>query len=237
MNLGEVIARNLREQHEKEKAEHEPSGKLSGSQLSKPLLEQVLKILGVPEKPFDDYTLRLFERGKQVEDWVCSMLDGEEQVKIEYRDCIGFADKVIDGVPVEIKSVKSTQWKWLQSQGSKWGHDLQNGLYALALQSGTYKIVYVNSNDFQTLEFTKNTKDIAPEVEEIITEVKSQLISGVLPEFKAREKWHEKPDYAKYSSHPDWISLSSETAMKKLKTQFPEAYKKLISYKDKVKEK
>lgn len=234
MDLDATIAKNLRQKHEEEKALHEHSGKLSGSQLSKPLLEQILKIIGVAEKPFDDYTLRLFERGKQVEAWVCSMLEGDEQKEIEYKGCIGFADLIIDGVPVEIKSVKSTQWKWLQSQGSKWGHDLQNGLYALALQSEKYIIAYVNSNDFQTLVFEKQTKDIADDVERIIREVKTQLIKGVLPEFKAREKWHDKPDYAKYSNFPEWISLEPKTAMAKLEREFPTAFDKLTKFKEKV---
>lgn len=233
--LDALIAKNLREDYEKQKAAHKSSGKLSASQLNKPLLEQVLKIIGVPEAPIEDYTLRLFERGKQVEKWICSILPGEEQIEVDYKGCIGFIDKLIDGVPVEIKSVKSTQWKWLKSQGSKWGHDLQGGMYALGKQSDTYKIIYVNSNDFQVLEFVKETKGIAPEIDGIIKETKLQLIKGILPEFKAREDWQSKETYAKYSNYPDWISLTPETAMKKLERDFPQAFNKLATFKDKIK--
>ena len=50
-------------------------GWLSASRLNDPLLWQVLYVLGVPQKPIDEYTLRKFLRGNHVEDWLLSNMD------------------------------------------------------------------------------------------------------------------------------------------------------------------
>lgn len=229
MNLDQLITKTLRTAHEKERAEHTRSGKLSAGQLSKPLLEQVLKIIGVPEAPISDYALRLFKRGNQVEDWIVDMLGkGEEQVEIDYKGVIGYADKVIDGVPIEVKSVKSSQWRWLEKEGARWSHKLQAGLYALGLDSPTYKLLYVVADDFRVREFELNTADISPDIKKIMNEVATQLKQATLPEFKPREDWQAKPEYGeKYSSYPEWVSLDPTTAMTKLKNQHKSAYERL----------
>lgn len=227
MDLDKIITKKLRDQYEKERVEHTPSGKLSGGQLSKPLLEQVLKVIGVPEKPVDDYTLRLFERGKQVEKWIVGYLEGEEQQEIDYKGCIGFVDKIMNGVPVEVKSVKASQWKWLEKDGAKWGHKLQATLYALGTGATHYKILYVASDDFRTFTYEGLTEETAPDVEKIIKEVKDCLANGKLPAFEPREDWQGSDNYSKYSAYPEFISLSPELAEKKLQNQYPDSYAKL----------
>lgn len=218
--LDQLIDKNLREAYEKEKLEHVSSGKLSAGYLGRPLLEQVLKIIGVPVKIPDDYTLRLFARGKQVEDWVCSMIKGEDQVEVEYNGVVGVIDKFTDR-PIEIKSVKSSQWKWLKEP--KWSHRLQAGLYALATGSPTYKILYVKADDFRTREFEERTSDIREDIEKIIVEVNSQLKTHTLPSFSPREPWQ---DNNKYSEYPEW-RISQDSMMRKLE-QYPEAFAKLL---------
>jgi hypothetical protein len=235
-DLDTVIAHKLRSEHEIKMAEHVRSGKLSASQLSKPLLEQVLKIIGVPEKPIEDYTLRLFKRGNQVEDWIVSMLpDGEEQKEVDYKGVVGYIDKLLD-VPVEVKSIKSSQWRWLQKEGARWSHKLQAGLYALGVEADSYKVLYVVADDFRTFTYTGQTADIKPEIDEIINEVKRQLIRGELPAFVPRESWQSKDTYSKYSPFPEFINLEPELAMKKLQNTYPDAYKKLKAFKNKAKE-
>lgn len=230
MNLDNVIGAYLREQNELEAQLHESSGKLSAGQLGKPLLEQVLKYIGVKQDPFDDYTLRLFERGKQVEKWLVDIIapDQKEQQLVEYRNTIGYVDALIKGVPYEVKSVKGSQWKWLTKEGAKLGHKLQAGLYALALESETYKIVYVCADDFRTMVCELNTADIKPEVDKCIDEFERALKSRTLPPFVAKEKWQENP---KYSSYSEWISLSPELAMQKLERENKQAFDKLTNYK------
>lgn len=225
MTLEAQINKTLRAKHEAERALHEPSGKLSASQLGKPLLDQVLKLIGVPPKPIDDYVLRLFERGNQVEAWVAEFLDVDEtQKEVDYMGVIGFVDAVKDNKPIEIKSVKSSQYKWLKQQGAKWGHKLQAGLYALAMDSPTYQILYVTADDFRTFEYELPTADIKPDIIKIVNEVANQIKLATLPVFKPREKWQENPAYSDY---PEWMSLTPELAMEKLKRSYPDAFKKL----------
>ncbi len=224
MNTSNLIIKTLREQYEVEKSKHISSGKLSAGQLGKPLLEQTLKIIGVPGKTPDDYTLRLFARGKQVEQWLCSILPGEEQVEVEYKNVVGVIDKLQD-YPIEIKSVKSSQWAYLKQP--KWSHKLQAGLYALAVNSDKYKVIYVTADDFRTKEFEERTSDIKEEIEDIVGEVQEQLKKAVLPPFEAREAWQEN---SKYSNYPDW-RVDEDLLMEKLK-QYPEAYHKLTTGSD-----
>ena len=233
MNVEQVISTKLRKQHEIERAEHISSGKLSASQLAKPLLEQVLKIIGVPEAPVSDYSLRLFERGNQVEAWVVEQLyeDGKTktQVEIDYKGVIGFVDLLIGGVPYEVKSVKGSQWKWLQKEGIRWSHKLQAGLYGLALEAEQAQVVYVCADDFRIMQCALIVADIKPEIEKIMGEVKQALKSATLPEFKPREDWHAKPEYGeKYSSYGEWLQLPTDLAMEKLKRDYPNSYKRLI---------
>lgn len=254
VDLDKAISLKLRKEYEQEKAEHQSSGKLSASQLSKPLLEQVLKIIRVPEAPVSDYALRLFKRGRQVEDWIVEMLVNTElagkvipgkadasspfelQKEVEYKGVIGLADVVLDGQPVEVKSVKASQWRWLEKEGARWSHQLQAGLYALALDSPTYQIMYVVADDFRVKCFSDlKTDAIKPEIEKIMSEVANQLKLGKLPVFASREKWQDKPEYAeKYSNYGDWIHLDPQTAMKKLATQFPTSFERLQELSRKV---
>ncbi len=233
MDIDTQITKKLREKEAKNRAEHTPSGKLSASQLSKPLLEQVLKMIGVPGKPLDDYVLRLFERGNQVEDWIVNLIDADETQKfVEYNDVIGYVDAVIEGIPYEVKSVKSSQWKWLTKDGAKQNHKLQAGLYALGLGAEYYKVVYVCADDFRTQVFELPVSEVKGDIDRITTQVNKCLQRGLLPAYEPRESWQElDKGYAdKYSDYPDWVSLPPKLAMEKLEKFYPDAYKKLTDY-------
>lgn len=232
MNLDQLITTRLRTEHEREAALHEPSGKLSASYLGKPLLEQVLKVIGVPPKPIDDYVLRLFARGKQVEDWALDVLGCvETQKPVEYRGCVG----VIDGIGrkgglVEVKSVKNSQLKWLKKDGAKLDHELQLTLYLLAEGKESGHLIYVSAEDFQTFSFVVHAETHRDMVESLISEVENQLKAGVLPSLAPRQSWHEKPTYTQYSNYPEWLALEPELMMEKLQRQFPSSYNTLRSY-------
>lgn len=234
MQLDQLITAKLRAEEAENKAAHVPSGKLSAGQLYKPCLEQVLKIIGVPGKPVSDYALRLFKRGNQVEEWVTGLIDADVlQQEANYRNVVGYIDIIKDGRPVEVKSVKSSQWKWLAKEGARWSHKLQAGLYALAIESDIYEVLYVCADDFRTMSFELQTADISPEIDKIIAEVNSTLKKGVLPVFEARESWQSKPEYAeKYSDYGDWLSLTPQLMLEKLQNQYPNSYEKLLSYKE-----
>src|SRR3990167_10616981 len=83
----------LAENKEKRKA-HIPSGKLSASMLNWPLQHIMLKLKGIEPDPVDEYVIRKFKRGDEIEQWLVSHMDGvvEKQKKVEYRNAIGFVD-------------------------------------------------------------------------------------------------------------------------------------------------
>lgn len=231
------ITAELRRQYEEASAKHEPSGKLSAGQLGKPLLEQVLKVIGVPQKPVDDYALGLFRRGNSVEDTILELLKPDEtQKEVFYRDCIGIVDAIKDGNIYEVKSIKNSQVPYIDPEnkkrptsfgaysGAKYAHTLQGALYALAMGKDEFTILYASADDLRTFPHVIQTEDIKPEVDKIIGEVDRAIKSKQLPRWEAREEWQEK--YPQYSSYPDWMSLSPDSAMLKLKNSYPDIYKR-----------
>ena len=138
--VNQYIDAELIRANDERSAKHEPSGKLSASMLYQPVRFQVLKNLGAPRKAFDAYTLAKFKRGLDVEAWYVEQLRGSgvlvedkktlegmglevkenEQAFVNYQDCVGFVDSVIDTdkmqckkgiIPNEIKSVTNMKMK------------------------------------------------------------------------------------------------------------------------------
>jgi hypothetical protein len=241
--IGEkLVAENIVEQ-----GNHTSSGRLSASGLGKPLLFSVLKAIGVPGKPLDEYVLRKFRRGHQVEAWVVRhMGNGEAQRFVNYRGVVGYVDFIVDvrdfykdedwvqkvgsRLVREIKSVTNMKFKRLDYKGSPEAdrsHRLQGTLYALALGDDYYAIDYIASDDFRILSLIYHVKDTKDEVLRIINEFDTHTKNGTLPAFSAPEKWMENPDYADY---PEWIGISSEAALRKLQSEFPQQYENLVGY-------
>lgn len=217
---------------------HIPSGKLSAGMLSWPIQWSVLKLIGVPDTPPDAYSLRKFARGNQVEDWFVGLVKeecgGETQVELEYRGCIGFADLVDDQrQPHEVKSVTNLKWKRIVQgyktknvppDGPQFGHKLQAGLYALALESPVAHLHYLASDDLRLATYTINVDEVVDEIENTIDAVDQAMLMGVVPIFEQREAWHNMPEYAKYL---EWMQLSGEEIDAKLQHEYPDAWAKL----------
>ena len=192
--------------------DREPSGRISAGRLGQPLQWQILHYFKVPAKPFDAYTLRKFQRGKDVEDRIVEWLNPtQKQEEVKYRDVIGYVDAVIDGIPVEIKSVTNMAFKYIQKEGSKRSHKLQAELYAKALGVDKYQIAYVASDDYRVLTFEEKVGD---EVDKIIDRYEKQVEKGFIPIFEAEEPWQAKADYNNY---PEWMKLTQEEINEKFK--------------------
>lgn len=197
---------------ERDANERTPSGVLSASKLGWPLQWQMLYRLGVPEKKPDEYTLRKFVRGNDVEDRIIGWIQPEQkQVKVEYRGVRGVVDMIMD-YPVEVKSVTNMAFKHLQKEGAKRGHRLQAELYAKALNSQKYVIAYVASDDYRVLCIEFETSDM---VDKVIDRYDAQVKLGTVPIFAEEEKWHADP---KYSPYPEWMKLNDKQIAEKLET-------------------
>ena len=190
----------------------EPSGDLSASRLGWPLQWQMLWFYKVPQKPIDEYTLRKFQRGKDVEDrivdWIAPNPDNV-QVIVNYRGVKGVVD-LIDEVPIEVKSVTNMAFKHIQKEGVKRGHRLQGELYAKALGYDKFIVAYVASDDYRVLAFEV---PVGKEVDEVITAFETQRATGIVPVFVAKEPWHAMKDYNPY---PEWQKLTEKEIKEKL---------------------
>lgn len=207
--IQEIIAQKVIEANE----EREPSGRLSASRLGLPLQWQMLHYFKVPPKKVDEYTLRKFVRGKDVEDRIMKFLATSEdkmQVPVSYRGVVGIMDVLME-YPIEVKSVTNMAFKHIQKEGSKYGHRLQGELYAKALGYDTFGVAYVASDDYRVLCFEER---VTNEVDKVIDEYEAQVKKGTVPVFTPKEKWHAD---VKYSPYPEWAKLTEEEIAEKLK--------------------
>jgi hypothetical protein len=237
-HLDKLISQRLLEQNDTERANHVSSGKLSASMLGQPLQWQILKVIGVPAKPFDEYTLRKFKRGKDIENWFISEVSPNfKQPFVEYRSTVGYVDLILTQnesfdfplgiVPHEVKSVANAKYKRIGKAGeADRSHKLQATLYALAKNSDYYAIDYIASDDLRIETWIYETKDTKGEVDDIITKFQEQLKLKVVPVFEEIEAWQKNPIYQNY---PEWATLTAEECMNKLKSEFPDAFNKLTN--------
>lgn len=192
--------------------EKEPSGRLSASRLGWPLQWQMLHHFKVPQKPIDEYTLRKFQRGKDVEERIMKWLAPAEdkmQIPVEYRGVAGVMDVLLE-YPWEVKSVTNRAFPFKQKEGISRGHQLQCELYCKAKGFDTGGVLYVASDDYRTLGFEFKVSD---EVDKIIDRYEAQVKLGTVPVFEELEKWHGMEEYNPY---PDWMKLSEEAIATKL---------------------
>lgn len=208
--IEQTIARQvLAAQAERDK---EPSGRLSASRLGWPLQWQMLHYYKVPQKPMDEYTLRKFQRGNDVEDRIMKWLatnNDKMQVEVEYRGVVGFADVVLE-YPIEIKSTTNMAFKYKQKEGPSYGHKLQGELYAKALGYDKFAVAYVASDDYRVLCFEE---EVTGETDAVIDAYERQVKLGTVPVFEAKEKWQAMKDYCAY---PEWLNLNEEQIAAKL---------------------
>ena len=232
--LDRIIAENLTRLNEEERKGRTPSGKLSASILGDPLQWQLLKTLGVPQKEVDDYTLRKFQRGKHVEDWVVSQMPGllERQKLVEYRGAIGYVDALIDtttGYDIkigpmvnEVKSSTNASFNWIiKEKKPRHGHCLQAAFYAMALDQPYFAITYVASDDYRIWMVVQKTAEFRTEVDHIIDLYEEALKKHKVPVFEPVENWQSNPEYNKY---PDWSALTVEeieNGLNRLNIQWP----------------
>lgn len=204
----ETIAAKVLEASE----EREPSGRLSASRLGWPLQWMMLHYFKVPQKPIDEYTLRKFQRGKDVEERIMRWLAAtpkQMQVPVSYRGVVGFADVVLE-YPHEIKSITNAAFKYKQKEGSSRGHRLQGELYAKGLGYDLFGVDYVASDDYRVLSFEE---EVTGEIDKVIDAYEAQVEIGTVPVFEALEKWHGMEEYNPY---PEWMKLNAGEIATKL---------------------
>lgn len=195
-----------------EREKREPSGRLSASRLGWPLQHQMLHYFKVPQAPVDEFTLRKFQRGNDVEERVMKWLapgPDKMQVPVEYRGTVGIMDVLME-YPIEVKSCTNFAFKHKQTEGPSRGHRLQGMFYAKALGYDKFGVAYVASDDYRVLCFEE---EVTNEVDEVIDRYEAQVKAGIVPAFVAEEPWQAKEDY---NSYFEWSKLSEAEIAAKL---------------------
>lgn len=230
--IGEIVVVN----NKVKRAAHVSSGKLSASGLGEPLQWQILKTLQIGEQVVDEYTLRKFLRGTQIEEWLVNHMDGliKKQEPVIYRNVVGYMDALVDTknydfpvgvIPHEVKSVTNAKFKRLVKQReADIGHKLQAGLYALAVNSEYFAVDYVASDDLRVMSFVYRTAEIQPAIDQIITEYDNQLAKQQVPIFTPRQKWQADKLYNKF---PEWSELTQNQIDLTIKVHYPTAWEKI----------
>ena len=238
--IDRTISKKMLEENKLERENHISSGKLSASMLGMPIQWQILKTIGVPAKEFDEYTLRVFKRGKDIEEWLVNQLPGlvDKQVFVEYRDAVGYIDALVDSkgyefplgiIPHEVKSVKNSKFtRIVQQAGPDHSHALQGAMYALARQVDNFTVDYVAADDLRILSYVLDTKDYKAEIDRVIDWYELALETKQVPLFVPIEPWQTN---VQYNNYPEWSNLTQEQITEKLKTEYPEALSKLIKTK------
>lgn len=223
LDVNKLIATRLRTENALREAKHTPSGKLSASMLGSPIQWQVLKYLGVEQRPVDDYTLAKFKRGNHVEDFIVETVKLsdpklKQQVECNYKGCIGYLDILTgDEYPIEVKSTTNKAFSWIKKDGAKKAHILQGCYYALALKKDRFSVLYVASDDYRTFRFDFLTRQYQNEVDKAISLFNKVVERKEIPVFEALEKWQADE---KYNPYPEWINLSKDTLEEKAKTLY-----------------
>lgn len=221
--IDRLITAKLESENVIERENHVSSGKLSASMLWWPVQWQVLKTIGYPPKEDEEYVLRKFLRGRQVEDWFIDQMPGvlERQKEVVYKDTVGKVDALVDSaeyefplgiIPHEVKSVSNAKYKNIMRElKPDMGHALQACLYALALKADQFSVDYVATDDYRVECFILDTSKFSAHVEQSIEKYNAAMQDWkdrqFIPEFQPNEPWQANPQYNRY---PDLIHISNE---------------------------
>ncbi len=225
--LDRKIGSALLKENEEERKGHKSSGKLSASALWDPLQWQVLHALGVDGRPVDEYVIRKFRRGKDIEDWFIRFLSliGTQEF-VEYRNVVGYIDAVVDTkdwdfpsgiIPFECKSVSNAKYKRILKQGPDKGHLLQGALYGLARKSPKFALGYIAADDLRLHTTLHNTDDFRAEIDLIIDRFDEQMKKGIVPVFEPNEKWQANPEYCR---HPELVDKTADELIELFKDKW-----------------
>lgn len=212
MKVNPIIEDTIRAKVLAENNEREPSGRLSASRLGWPLQWMMLHYYKVPPLKPDEYTLRKFVRGSDVEKRIMEWLSPAQekmQVPVMYRGVSGITDVILE-YPIEVKSTTNLAFQHKQKDGASRSHRLQAELYAKALGNDVCAVAYVASDDYRVLCLEYPVTD---EVDKVIDEYDAQLKTGIVPVFEAKEDWQK---LKKYNIYPEWMKLTEEEIAKKL---------------------
>jgi hypothetical protein len=211
--------------------EHESSGKISPSKLTKPTLEAVLQLLGVQADPPSDQSLRYFIRGNLFEELAIKAITlGRQtytlQAACSYRGGKGLID-VFQGMPHEIKSAGKWTFATVKKNGQPMvHHSIQAAWYALAKKCDSAWVHYIDTDTLQLLSFKIKASDYKTDVDSRTDSIIASFMAGTLPDYVALDPFHKSIKYSDYAMFFNKKGIEAENI---LKQYYPREYALLKS--------
>lgn len=104
-------------------------------------------------------------------------------------------------------------------------HCLQLAYYCLGDDVSRGFLHYFNADDYRLCSFAINPLDYKEEIDKEIDDIQSVFLTKQLPAFEGFLPYHKLKAYWSYK---DWNELSPAEMMSKLKSEYPDSYKKLM---------
>jgi len=213
--IQDIINKTLKEKNKREKKE---ITSWHISRLGSCLRGVYYERLGVkPDTEIDDRTLRVFDIGNKIEDWVVEQLTlnpnikVETQIRVEDKDLnvSGYADLKLgvngDTELYEIKSKHSKSFWWMEKkgEGAHRHHQYQLWLYLWLTKISKGSLVYVSKDDMTILQYPvlRDNKALYNEVMkelELLNKAWKKKDPSILPLYDDKD-WRSK--FCRYHSH------------------------------------
>jgi len=149
------------------------------SSLGSCLCGQYLQRLGLkPDEPFDQRTLRVFNMGNKIEDWIVDLITKQEKYDFETQGRVfdeklnfsGYWDiwikdlETLEEEIIEVKSKNSRAFWYMEKQGegAQKQHQMQLWSYLWLTKVERGRIVYISKDDQCILEYPifRNNEDL-----------------------------------------------------------------------------
>lgn len=229
--INELLGKDLENRSKIETRNHKKSGLLSPSKFAYTTREAVLQMLEVPAKRPDDRLLRIFERGKILEQYIIDLLEKttkeqpRTQEETSYLKAKGYSDIIWDNQLFEIKSVSCNKIRRIKKENEpQLSHAIQTAFYLLGNNMDQGTLVYIVPDTLEVKEFVINAQAYKSELDYRILNIYEALVTGKIPEHQPREDWHDKKPYTLY---PEFWGMTSKEIRTALRLRYPESYKLL----------
>lgn len=107
----------------------------------------------------------------------------------------------------------------------KLNNALQLAYYCLGDGVNRAFLHYLNADDYRLVTFAINPLDYKEEIDKEIDDIELAFVEKRLPAFEGFLAWHNMKNYWSYK---EWNLLTPDEMMIKLKTEFPQQYKKFM---------
>ena len=149
----------------------------------------------IPSEPIDKLSLRRFKCGNIFEWFAVNLIpSAQKQVKIETSDFLGFADVVTDTEVMDIKSINSKAFWYMDKptynvNESKWHNILQTAFYAKELGKEKFRLVFISKDDLSIREYGFALSAWMDALDTEISSLKEAWDTDSLPDAEPMAKW------------------------------------------------